>query len=263
MPARALGVIINVSEDGVLLEYIEQLGTLRSLQDVWSLHCDTMAGFEFDRLLYGFTRFRTDDGYGDLRDAIYLSNHAPEYVERFVIDGMFAKSPMFVWAVANVGACSWATYWDEPEKLSPTQLEIVRFNRAMGVTAGYTISFAEPSPRTAGGIALCAAEGLSQADVDEIWARSGRVIMALNSVAHMKMTALPHHEVIQTKLSARQREVLKWVGEGKSHQDIATILDVSVATVEKHLRLARERLGVETTAQAVLKASFQNQIYMI
>ncbi|MEJ2019255.1 MAG: helix-turn-helix transcriptional regulator, partial [Maritimibacter sp.] len=62
-------------------------------------------------------------------------------------------------------------------------------------------------------------------------------------------------------LTERQREVLSWIGDGKSNLDVATILGVSVATVEKHLRLARERLGVETTAQAVLKASFQNQIY--
>jgi LuxR family transcriptional regulator len=34
-----------------------------------------------------------------------------------------------------------------------------------------------------------------------------------------------------------------------------------VATVEKHLRGARDALGVETTAQAVRKASVLNQIF--
>jgi len=33
--------------------------------------------------------------------------------------------------------------------------------------------------------------------------------------------------------------------------------------VEKHLRLARENLNVETTAQAVLKAAFLNQMFVI
>jgi LuxR family transcriptional regulator len=40
-------------------------------------------------------------------------------------------------------------------------------------------------------------------------------------------------------------------------------MDLTPATVEKHLRLARESLDVETTAQAVLKASFQNQIFLL
>ncbi|MFO7771946.1 MAG: LuxR family transcriptional regulator, partial [Roseovarius gahaiensis] len=34
-------------------------------------------------------------------------------------------------------------------------------------------------------------------------------------------------------------------------------------TVEKHLRLARQALGVETTAQAVLKAALQNQMFVV
>ncbi|HBQ37029.1 MAG TPA: LuxR family transcriptional regulator, partial [Rhodobacteraceae bacterium] len=45
--------------------------------------------------------------------------------------------------------------------------------------------------------------------------------------------------------------------------DIATIMDLTSATVEKHLRLAREALDVETTAQAVLKASYQSQIFIL
>ena len=62
-------------------------------------------------------------------------------------------------------------------------------------------------------------------------------------------------------LTERQREVLEWVGDGKTIQDIATLMNRKPATVEKHLRLARESLNVETTAQALLKASFLKQIY--
>ena len=40
-------------------------------------------------------------------------------------------------------------------------------------------------------------------------------------------------------------------------------MGLTPATVEKHLRLARETMGVETTAQAVLKAAFQNQMFTI
>lgn len=42
------------------------------------------------------------------------------------------------------------------------------------------------------------------------------------------------------------------VGDCKTAQDIASLMGLSAATVEKHLRLAREALDVETTAQAVL-----------
>jgi len=40
-------------------------------------------------------------------------------------------------------------------------------------------------------------------------------------------------------------------------------LELTPATIEKHLRLARETLDVETTAQAVLKAAFYNQMFVL
>ena len=50
-------------------------------------------------------------------------------------------------------------------------------------------------------------------------------------------------------------------GAGKT-TTIAMIMGLTAATVEKHLRLAREALDAETTAQAVVKASFQKQIFV-
>jgi LuxR family transcriptional regulator len=77
-------------------------------------------------------------------------------------------------------------------------------------------------------------------------------------VAHLKLASLPV-SVAQQRLTKRQREALEWISEGKTTQDVATIMGLTTATVEKHLRKAREALQVETTAQAVMKASLQRQ----
>ncbi|MDZ7709788.1 MAG: LuxR family transcriptional regulator [Roseovarius sp.] len=55
-------------------------------------------------------------------------------------------------------------------------------------------------------------------------------------------------------LSAREREILQWVAEGKSQQDIGDILSISHRTVEVHLRSARTKLAALTTPQAVGRA---------
>lgn len=59
-------------------------------------------------------------------------------------------------------------------------------------------------------------------------------------------------------VSTRQAEVLYWVGEGKSNADIATILDISKRTVDKHLEAIYAKLGVEnrTAALRVLAERF-------
>ena len=245
----------------MLLDYLEKLNETNSIEDLWSLHTQSLAEFGFDRLLYGFTQFRTAHSFGDKEDVLVLTNHDPKYSDPFVND-LYFHAPMVRWATENVGACSWGWMRNNAEMLTESERKVVEFNRKMGIVAGYTISFREVSVRSKGAIALTAKNGLSQEDADAIWAEHGRQIVQMNNVAHLKITNLPF-STARKSLTKRQREALEWVGDGKTTQDIATIMGLTPATIEKHLRLAREVLDVETTAQAVLKASFQNQIFVL
>jgi DNA-binding CsgD family transcriptional regulator len=55
-------------------------------------------------------------------------------------------------------------------------------------------------------------------------------------------------------LTTREREVLHWLGGGKTDRDIADILGISPRTVHKHLQRIYEKLGVETRTAAVVRA---------
>jgi len=245
-----------------MLGYIERVITARTVEELWSYHCDEMARFGFDRLLYGFTRFRTARSLGSAEDFLILTNHDESYIDPFMNESMYLQAPTVRWALENSGTCSWSWINEHPEILTEPEKRVVQFNRQHNVNAGYTISFKDVSVRSKGAIGLIAHEGLKQADVDRLWQRDGRQITAMNNIAHLKITSLPY-SAARKMLTDRQRETLEWVGEGKTTQDIATIMGLTPATIEKHLRLAREALDVETTAQAVLKASFQNQIFVV
>lgn len=52
------------------------------------------------------------------------------------------------------------------------------------------------------------------------------------------------------------------VTDGKNHKGHRAIIDLSHVTVEKHTRLAREALDVETASQAVQKASALYQLFL-
>ncbi len=52
----------------------------------------------------------------------------------------------------------------------------------------------------------------------------------------------------QAQLTLRQREVLQLVAEGRSLKEIASILCVSVKTVEFHKTRIVKQLGLRTTA---------------
>jgi len=245
------------------LDFLEDISEADTIEEIWSSLTEGMKEYGFDRLLYAYTRFRFGASLGDPLDSIVLSSHDSEYTEGYISEGHYSNGPMLRWSVENDGACSWSWLESIPDvSLTEGERKALAFNREHNVIAGYTIGFKTDSVRNRGGIGLTAAPGITQAQVDATWERHGREILVMNNMAHLKIISLPYSSS-RRALTARQREVLEWVGEGKTMQDIATIMGLTSATVEKHLRLAREALDVDTTAQAVLKASFQNQIFIL
>lgn len=55
-------------------------------------------------------------------------------------------------------------------------------------------------------------------------------------------------------LSPREREILKWLGQGKSAGDIATILGVAAPTVSTHVQRIYHKLQVNDRASCIAKA---------
>ena len=247
-----------------LREYLHFITQATSLEELWAAHTDQMRGYGFDRLIYGYTRYRTETSLGDPEDFVILTNHSADYVDGFLHQGLYFHAPMLHWALRNEGAGSWRhiTALRATETMTPQERKDYEFNAKMGVTAGYTVSFHSVSNRSRGAISLCAREGLDQDAVEEIWQEHGQDILLMNNIAHLKILTLPHIAPNRA-LTKRQREALQWVGDGKTTQDIAVLMGLTSATVEKHLRLAREALAVETTAQAVLKAALHNQMFVV
>lgn len=245
-------------------DFLRKITASRSLPDLWEAQQTAMAHYGFTRLFYGLTRSRTATSLGDPDDFVILTNFPRSYREPFLTRGLYRHAPMVRWALHNEGPCSWDIL---PEIIAqgpdtPEVRQVIAFNIAQGVTSGLTLSFPSNSQRLKGAIALVPPAGTDQAQVDAVWSDYADDIQTLNEVAHLKVLSLPHPGPADG-LTERQREALEWVGDGKTTQDIATLMGVSQAMVEKHLRLAREALGVETTAQAVLKAAYANQIFVI
>jgi LuxR family transcriptional regulator len=246
------------------LSYLETILELPTVEKIWSFHLQKMSEYGFDRLVYGVTRSARGHYLGEPADFQILSNFPADFMSKFIDEKLFADSPMVIWASHNVGLKSWNHVKDltEQDKLTPGNKVVVATCLEHGIRAGASVSFRQGSAREKGSIGLCARADMKQRDVEEVLTHFGRELTVMNTMLHQRMLTLPFDNDLN-RLTLRQREVLEWVGEGKTVLDIATIMALTPATVEKHLRLARRALAVQTTAQAVLKAAFQNQIYMV
>lgn len=248
--------------DIALLGLLNRIAATSSIDAAWGLATGFFASRGFQRVNYGFTRFRHLKTIGDPDDALFLSTCEPDYVKRYFVGGFYAKTPVFRWAERSSGICTWSWVKDayEAGRLSAEEAEAVRQNAAMGVSAGISVSFPEVSARSKGALGLIADAGLSHADVEAIFAAEWEEILAVANMMHLTIVHLPQLSRHRA-LSPRQREALEWVADGKTTQDVALLMGVSPAMVEKHLRLAREALAVETTAQAVAKGALLNMIF--
>lgn len=56
-------------------------------------------------------------------------------------------------------------------------------------------------------------------------------------------------------LSCRESEVLIWVMQGKTNEEIGVVLKISPRTVKKHLERVYRKLGVKTRMAAVFTAA--------
>jgi DNA-binding CsgD family transcriptional regulator len=64
----------------------------------------------------------------------------------------------------------------------------------------------------------------------------------------------------EVALTPRQLECVKWIALGKSDWEVASILGLSEATINRHVELAKERLGVRTRMQVVVEAFRTGQL---
>lgn len=257
----ALNVIKGKMTDDIA-GLIVRIAEAQGVDAVWSLATERFRSLGFSRVNYGYTRFLQGGGIGNPADAMFLTTASPDYATRYFAGGFYARTPAFKWAQVNTGACTWKWVREAMEagKLTPDELNALRQNATMGVRAGITISFPEASARAKGAMGLIADPDLTEADVELIFAAQGIALQAVAQVMHLKLVQMPFN-ARKRALTTRQREVLEWVAGGKTAQDVATVMSISLAMVEKHLKLAREALDADTTVQAVAKATLLNLIF--
>ncbi len=69
-----------------------------------------------------------------------------------------------------------------------------------------------------------------------------------------QVDGVPPEKLEPLGLGRREAEVLAWVAQGKTNEEIGTVLSISPRTVKKHLERIFSKLGVETRTAAAARA---------
>lgn len=93
----------------------------------------------------------------------------------------------------------------------------------------------------------------------ERWSSLRSVIESSGFCAYQKILRL-REESTHPVLTKRQAEICDWIATGKTAAETATILGITEATVERHLRDTRERLGTVNRVQTIVAAIKRREI---
>lgn len=240
------------------LRFVSRVAQCGDSEELWHLLCVRMKDYGFDRLTYAITHL-FDSGLADPSSWVVLHTHDEGYARRlFGGGGMLHGTRIAEWAFTESGALPWSRSDELPSGDPTAEFRLRELDRAYRVCSGVTISFPPLPRRTKGVLWLTAKPSLDQQRIDRMWYERAAEIEAQLHVFHLRFLSLPFGPY---KLTARQRQVLELVACGHTTHHMAEELDLTPATIDKHLKLARETLEVATTAQAVLKASLFNQIF--
>lgn len=238
----------------MLSRYIEELLAAGTLSDIRGVFMAATAKCGFENTFYA-ARFMLTVPASLLREPPVVLTNAPAAVLEEVRNLRGLENDGWVrWILENDGDISAAELQAQWHSAS---LEIAGRH---GLGAVHILSLRERVLHSAGAVLLNPHAGADDEVLAQRWRQSGRDLRILSWIMHMRVATMPRKQFMTT-LTPRQREVLGWRSAGKTVDEIAIILGITPATVEKHLRLARESLGVETTPQAVLKAHVTHQLH--
>lgn len=170
----------------------------------------------------------------------------PEWSRRYIARGYARSSTIASEMLLTSSAYVWSKVI-ERRGINPDQARIWNEAADFGLTDGLFT----PVRWSDGGYAAVVLAGDKPLLDDPFLAVSAEILSGFycSEVRRLKGPSGP-----QPVLTARQRECLAWVREGKSSAAIADILDISVTTVDEHVAGACRKLGVRTRVQAAVEA---------
>ena len=197
----------------------------------------------FDQVVYGVVGSRQDK----LESAFLQSNYSSSWRDRYDADRLHYVDP----TVTHCLSSSLPIVWEPDTFSSAPQRAFYEEACGHGIRSG--ITFPIHGPNGEFGVVSFASDALP----DPREAPHAMASLALiRDYAFESSLRFVRPQQLQDKprLTKRELEVLKWVMVGKSSWEISKITNCSEATVNFHIGNVRQKFGVTTRQQALVKA---------
>lgn len=197
----------------------------------------------FDQVLYGLVGSRQDK----LESAFLQSNYSASWRDRYDAERLHYIDPTVSHCMSSTLPIVW-----RPETFSgPGRREFYEEACGYGIRSG--ITFPIHGPNGEFGCVSFASDALPDPR-ESMQAMASLALIRDYAFESSLKFVTPAAAQERPKLTRRELEVLNWVMVGKSSWEISKITNCSEATVNFHIGNVRQKFGVSTRQQALVKA---------
>jgi LuxR family quorum sensing-dependent transcriptional regulator len=228
------------------LEFIEKLQGLTRYSDIRDLIVEELAW-------YGLTRVSCwslpGPGEGPA-GKVSLNTRPQDYIDRYIAHRYIDRDPIITELRRTLMPFSWNDL-RKHRRLSRAELRIIEEAHEFDADDGFIV----PIVTRTGSVTIFSPCGRNP----DLSARARSALEILGTYAHcaiQKALALEQrrHKDHRTPLTAREREIMRWVAAGKTDDEIGGILKISRETVTTHVENAKIKLNAARRTFAVVQA---------
>jgi len=191
-------------------------------------------------------------GGDDAKNTPYVRTNYPDaWVSRYLLHDYVRIDPVLQMAKKTTEPFCWSAITPAAEQRNMMQQAV---EHGVG-PAGFSVSHVDTFGRRSV-LSFNAPYAKGNATWEPFVKKNRDHLLLLASEMHHKaLSEISGETDERPQLSPRETECLKWTAQGKTHTEIAIILNLSEHTVRSYLKDARVKLDSVTLAQAVSKAA--------
>lgn len=231
----------------IFKHFFEDTTEANSQDELYALYRKAVEQYGFDIFVHSFITEHST--IHKPREDHYHGPVLAGWYERYVEKEYWNIDPIRQSLYKRPGARTWSDIASH-EQTTPEQQLFLREVDDAGFHSGITVPIYGPRGEIA---------ALSVASTSENITHSPYLLSAIQSLSNQLHSASivllgKQAEPPDVKLTPREKEILKWLVDGKSNTVIAALLSISENSVKFHLKNIFSKLDISTRQTAVLKA---------
>src|ERR1035437_2685349 len=225
-------------------QYIEKINSSKNPEEAFEDLCSIMKEHGYDRVAYSLVTEHPSLGLP--RQHGLATSYPDDWMKYYKAKNYMKIDPVTLRVLASRKPFFWSDVTANPDLFAPS-LQLMNEAQEAGVSDGIGFSLTGP-PGELVGVGLARTAPAKEKDYRFL---AGAYLLSVYfHETYCDMLSRP----VKVELTGREREVLCWASEGKTDDEMSTILNISENTIRFHWKNIFRKLEVYGRMYAVTKA---------